>query len=402
MEILLKYRQSIKLYTFLKSLFNMADKIYGAVFILHMNFISLTPLEISSIFAVASISLAIFDYPTGIISDKFGRKKTAGLGYLIQGLGMMVFAFATNYYIVLLSQIIISLGLALISGAPIAWIMDIMKSTNTFFDKDKVFPKISSITQFFGVLGAFLSIFIVKISFSFALVLVGVINIVLGIVALGYLPDNKGKVEGDNVLESLIDVSKKCLKDKNMKLLLLNGSLSQGGFLIFILSWQMYLVYVLGKSSSYIGALMTVFMGIIMLGNLITIKLSKKMKSINISILAKLIVVIGFLFIFLKENFYFYLIGIFLFEIGYGMNNAASIWFEDYVPEELRASYSSAYSALISLSGFFLSMLIGLFINNYGYRLIWLVAFFLQVGTTLTLFYISKRKKGGELMSRLN
>lgn len=392
MEDLVMYRRSIKLFTFLRSLFSMADKMYGAVFILHMNFIGLSPLEISSVFAIASISLAIFDYPTGIISDKIGRKKTAGLGYLVIGFGMITFAICPNYYLVLSSQIIISLGIALLSGAPIAWIMGVMKKTNTFAEKDRIFPKISTIAQSFGILGAFLSIFIVKISFVYALLVVGSINIILGVVALCYLPDNKGRVEGNNFLENLVDVSKKCLRDKNMKFLLLNGSLSQGGFLIFMLSWQIYLVDVLGKSSSYIGILMTVFMGIIMLGNLITVKLSKKMKSINISILAKVIVAVGFLLVFMKENFYFYLVGIFLFEIGYGMNSAASIWFEDYVPEELRSSYSSAYSALISLSGFFLSIFIGLLINNFGYNFIWLVAFFFQMGTTLVLTYISRNK----------
>lgn len=402
MEREMKYRRSISFYTLVRSLYGMTDKMYGAVFILHMNFVGLSAVEISSIFAISSLALAVFDYPTGVISDKYGRKKVAGLGYILQGIGAVIFALSKSYFPILGGQTVIALGMALVSGAPMAWIIDIMKGTNTYDKKDSVFPRISSIVQGFGLLGALLSTFLVRFSYSYVLVIVGIVMIFIGFAALFYLEDNKGELEGRGIFQNLVETSKSCLMDKNIKWLLLQGFFTHGGFLVFMLSWQIYLVKILQKDSSYVGMLMTVFMGLIMLGMFITVRLTKTMKNIKISIIAKGVVALGFLLVFMKVNFYFYLAGLVLFEIGYGMNSGASIWFQDYVPNSLRASYSSAYSALISLLGFFLSIFIGILIERFGYRFIWFTAFLFQTASTATLYYISIRKSGVEAATEVS
>ncbi len=58
-----------------KSVMTMVDFIYGAIYIILMNSKGLSEFDISLVFAVSTIMLFVFDCPTGVISDKFGRKR---------------------------------------------------------------------------------------------------------------------------------------------------------------------------------------------------------------------------------------------------------------------------------------------------------------------------------------
>lgn len=91
--------------------YSLADKMYGAVFIVLMSMRGIDPLQISIIFAVSSLSLAIFDYPSGNLSDLYGRKRLTAIGFIIWGGGLTVFAFAGNLAVYIVSAVVMSLGL---------------------------------------------------------------------------------------------------------------------------------------------------------------------------------------------------------------------------------------------------------------------------------------------------
>ncbi|KSV59617.1 hypothetical protein [Acetivibrio ethanolgignens] len=64
-----------KLYISIMLLYELADKLFGSIYIAFMRSKGLTLIQISRLFSIEQILLAIFDYPTGAISDKMGRKK---------------------------------------------------------------------------------------------------------------------------------------------------------------------------------------------------------------------------------------------------------------------------------------------------------------------------------------
>lgn len=65
------------IYIIMMSLYGFADKLYGSIYIAFMRSANLSMLQISNLFSIEQILLAIFDYPTGTISDKIGRKKNS-------------------------------------------------------------------------------------------------------------------------------------------------------------------------------------------------------------------------------------------------------------------------------------------------------------------------------------
>src|SRR5574344_2092345 len=51
--------------------------------------------------AIFSASLFAFEIPTGVVADRFGRKKSLALGSLLFGLGFLAFGFSVDYAILL-------------------------------------------------------------------------------------------------------------------------------------------------------------------------------------------------------------------------------------------------------------------------------------------------------------
>lgn len=144
-----KFKKTKKIYLIMMSLYGFADKLYGSIYIAFMRFANLSVLQISNLFSIEQILLAIFDYPTGTISDKIGRKKIASYGFLTWGISLLIFAYSNNYTYFLISMILMALGLALISGAPGAWLIDHMIQDGVYEERTKIFPQIQTIISFF-------------------------------------------------------------------------------------------------------------------------------------------------------------------------------------------------------------------------------------------------------------
>ncbi|WP_058990677.1 hypothetical protein [Anaerococcus rubeinfantis] len=69
------FKKTKNIYLTMMSLYGFADKLYGSIYIAFMRSANLSMFQISNLFSIEQILLAIFDYPTGTISDKIGRKK---------------------------------------------------------------------------------------------------------------------------------------------------------------------------------------------------------------------------------------------------------------------------------------------------------------------------------------
>ena len=138
-----------KLYISMMSLFELADKLFGATYVAFMRSQKLSVVQISNLFSIQQILQAAFDYPTGTISDKIGRKRTAGYGFVVWGVGILVYAFAVNFWIFLPAMILMALGLALISGAPSAWLVDQMILHGVYEERSQILPKIDTCVRFF-------------------------------------------------------------------------------------------------------------------------------------------------------------------------------------------------------------------------------------------------------------
>lgn len=157
--------------------YNVADKLYGAVFIILLSLRGVDAFQISIVFAVSSLSMAIFDYPSGNLSDIYGRKRMTAAGFIVWGAGLGIFAAADGLALFIAASIVMSLGVAMISGSPQAWYIDQLEELGMPDYKKIALPRISGFVSAFAVVGALLGTVSSNIHYYLPVAIAGVLAV---------------------------------------------------------------------------------------------------------------------------------------------------------------------------------------------------------------------------------
>ncbi len=91
------------------------------------------------------LTMFLFEIPTGVIADRFGRKVSVITGLLIVSFGIFIFGISNDIPRILFSYVIWALGLTFISGAAEAFFYDTVKILGHERDWAAIFGRISLI-----------------------------------------------------------------------------------------------------------------------------------------------------------------------------------------------------------------------------------------------------------------
>ncbi len=119
-----------------------------------------------SVFSVAYASTALFDIPTGILSDRIGRKLTTLLGALCAIICIAFYAIGTSYLILLIGGLIQGLSRAFYSGNNDALLRDSLRSLNKEQSYHIHLGTTSSMFQIALALAAIIGSIMAAVSFS--------------------------------------------------------------------------------------------------------------------------------------------------------------------------------------------------------------------------------------------
>lgn len=134
----------------LLSLFNFFNnfKLYGVVAILYFAEVSGSYTAGMSVYAVVTLSSAIFEIPTGIFSDLVGRKKTLLIGAVGSTLAILVYGLSTNIFALLLGSVIKGFANSLFSGNNDSLLHDSLEELN---QQDRYAEWLGKVTSLFQV-----------------------------------------------------------------------------------------------------------------------------------------------------------------------------------------------------------------------------------------------------------
>ncbi len=90
--------------------------------------------NIGLVFAILSVTIILLEVPTGGLADAIGRKKVALAGYILRFLAIVILAFSSEFYMLLLYPVFRGIGLSLGSGSLEAWFIDKIKQDNPDVD----------------------------------------------------------------------------------------------------------------------------------------------------------------------------------------------------------------------------------------------------------------------------
>ena len=117
--------------------------------------------EIMLLQSAYSLSLALFEIPSGYIADSFGRKNSIVIGTILTFIGYIIFSFCYGFYNFVMAEILLGLGGSLISGADSALIYDTLLETKDKNSYTKIEGKNYAIGNFSEAIAGILCGFLV-------------------------------------------------------------------------------------------------------------------------------------------------------------------------------------------------------------------------------------------------
>lgn len=145
----------------LDSLFEGGRMFVGATSITYLMSQGLDVSQISLLKSIQAITIVFGEYPTGLIADYFGRKKSLYLGLITAILGFLTFALGKSIFIFFIAEILTALSLCFWSGAYEAYSIEVAQLDSEKGLMDKFFHSNQSFNSasvlIFGALGGFIA-----------------------------------------------------------------------------------------------------------------------------------------------------------------------------------------------------------------------------------------------------
>lgn len=390
-------------YTFIMGFFQFADKMYGASYMVKMNKQGIDVSTIGIIIAFEEFILVISDYPSGLISDFIGRKKTAALSMIGYGIGMLLFARANNVFMYFLAMFVIAVSMAMYSGSPQTWFYDTLVKLKVLHLREKMIPKINGAVSGFSIISSLAAYILISKSILWPLYLGAFITITIGILFLLFFEDNKGAVEDENLITLFVKFSSSFINDKRMRSIAVMEMFEYTSFSIFIFVWQLYLMNQYGLKENFISIILVILMAAMMLGHFTAGKLMRMTNLFITSYIGKSLIILAFIFLAFSQNLYVAIMSLILYDFAFSIvGSSCSIWENDYISSDNRGTYYSAISSIKSIMGIVVTVSMGFIVNEMGYNSAWFIAIIFELLSIIGLYYFISRYEGMKEVDNVN
>ena len=381
----------IVMYTLLMGVYQVADYFYGISYMIMLNS-SLSVRNIAIIIGIKEVCTLIFDFPSGVISDYVGRKKTAALSLILYGGGLILLTICKSFLTLLLVFVLIAFATAMFSGSPQAWFYDTLLRKDKLSERERIIPKMSGAVKLITTGANIAAIAFVIVNKNLPLIIGGIAVIVFGILFLFIFEDNKGKHVGNNFFSTMKEFSVSFFADERMRGMLYFESFDYAAFSVFIFTWQLFVLNKFSLTEKAISVLFVCFTLVMALGNFVTSFLHKYLDGYTICILGRIGMIISFVILFATNNLWVAIGGFLIFEMFFSITNTSiSIWRNDYISSDNRASFYSGISSVKTLLAILITFCLGSLIDTTGYRFVWAVALICEFTSLLfTMRFINK------------
>jgi MFS family permease len=353
-------------------LFGFSSMILPFLVIYFIN-IGLSFFQIAVFIATSSITMFLFEIPTGAFADSFGRKKSVVLGFLIIALAVFCIPLTNNFSLLVISWFFIGLGNSFANGAEESWVVDNLNRKRRKDLHQEFFIKSISIMSFGAIFAPFIGALIVEshsmkyLWFVFSIVFF--IN-ALFILIFGKEYFKPKKVNLKKNFKQTIKILKKgfsfTFKHRTILLLILGGvfftlmGIARDG-------WQPLLVNLglLEHQLGYVYSILALFSMILPFG----VRLFHKIKPKNtISIIILIRMALLFSVIFLVPELLFLAIIIFIFSDSlYVLKDPVlQTYFHKFIPSKMRATVVSIKSTSVLLITAIGTLIAGLLLDSFG------------------------------------
>jgi MFS family permease len=356
-------------------------------------------LEMNLINLSFMVFVFLFEVPTGLIADFFGRKVSVIVGLCLYSLSFFWYFLAGSFWQCLGAEIVGALAATCISGALDALVVDSLKSVNYTGSINRVFSR-GEISQLSVVVGAFLGGLVAEKNLAWPWFLSGVSFAVLAVVSIFLFKEvnfSASEETKKNIksFKNLFNSSMKdCFKNKQLMLIALFSALMAFSLQAINMYWPLVLKESFNFSPKVTGLFFSLICVALYLGaqfsKLWTRKIICQKRAIFFS---QIITLVGILACALIPNFYFFAFFLLFHEFGRGLFKPMyKTYVNSLINSENRATVLS-FESMISKIGAGAGLLFsGLIAKSFGITSSWVVSAVI-LGLGIFIFWFSQKNK---------
>lgn len=176
--------------------------------------------NVTLILSISAISKTIFEIPSGVIADLFGRKKTIIIAILLMIISVIFLYIGQNIVVLSVYALLFSFGKSLKSGTDKALIYDTLKEEGREYLYKKAIGIAQAVSDIGKVLGSLISTYIILVSLSFS-VLMTLIPLIIALILSFTLKEPFYDMNKNSVVEHVIKSVKCVITNKSLIIILL-------------------------------------------------------------------------------------------------------------------------------------------------------------------------------------
>ncbi len=396
-------------YGFLKNL-----RFFDAFFILFLVEKGMTFTQIGILYAVREISINVFEIPSGIAADTYGRINSLIGSFFAYIISFLVFYFSSSFWFFFLAFTLYGIGDAFRTGTHKGIIIDYLEMNNWERQKISYYGHTRSWSQLGSAVSSLIAGVIVFISGSYdKIFLYSTIPYVLNLILLFTYPSVLNRKAGKNDIEkrsgfipAMVSLFKVIRQPRVFRIV--NNSAMHTAYLAAVKDYIQILmvsvaalipVFVAQEEEKKNGVIVGIIYFFIYIATSFASKNASKVADKNLGNVAVVTLIAGFVAGFISGVFFYFemwvfsllaFIGIYLIE---NLRKPILTGFvSDNVPNEILTSVISAQSLLKSIITAVLAFFLGLFADHFGIgKAFVFISGFLVISSVFIAFY-RKRK----------
>lgn len=162
--------------------------------------VGLSPLQLVLLGTVYEAAIFVSEIPTGVVADVYSRRLSVIISYILGGTAFVLSALASEYWLLVLTQILVGVGFTFYSGAETAWITDELGSAERAEPVILRRSQIVFVAAVVGILG-FAGLAVIT-SLQFAIAATGFVLIAYGVAMISCMPEEGfNRTEGEGWAE---------------------------------------------------------------------------------------------------------------------------------------------------------------------------------------------------------
>ncbi len=180
----------------------------------------------ASIFGIVMLASAIFEVPTGIWSDRIGRKHTIIMGSVARAIAFILYAIGLSYWWLVAGAILEGLSRSFYSGNNDAFLHDTLADDGVEQDYDEHLGK-SMASEHLGIaISAMLGGIVATYSYTYLMWLSVIPQLLLILVSFSFISAKSRRQTGSNIYAHLKEAISLFIRNKKLRALSLADAIS--------------------------------------------------------------------------------------------------------------------------------------------------------------------------------